>query len=70
MLLGSTSTDQATGALIQVDAARFIHFHNVSSDTPPTMIAATRTIFSVTRSTSRKKSAVNTSEKNGVLLWS
>ena len=49
-------------------SALLIHFHNVSSKTPPTIIAALRTILSVTRSTSRRNSAVRISEKNGPVL--
>ncbi len=44
------------------------HFHKVSSKTPPTIMAALITILSVTRSTSRKKSALKIREKNGPVL--
>ncbi len=44
------------------------HFHNVSSNTPPIIIAAARTILNVTRSTSRRKSAAKIREKNGPVL--
>ena len=39
-------------------AAALDHFHKVINSTPPTIIAALRTMRIVTRSTSRKKSAV------------
>lgn len=45
-----------------------LHFHSVISTTPPTIIAAARTIRKVTLSTSRKNSALKISEKNGPVL--
>jgi hypothetical protein len=45
-----------------------LHFHNVSSTTPPTIIVALVTIRNVTFSTSRKKIAAKISEKNGPVL--
>jgi hypothetical protein len=44
------------------------HFHNVSTSAPPMIMAAARAILNVTRSTSRRKSAAKTSEKNGPVL--
>jgi|SRR6266850_5793963 hypothetical protein len=44
------------------------YFQSVSSTTPPTIMAALRTILNVTRSTSRKNIAVRISEKNGPVL--
>jgi len=47
---------------------KFIHFHQLISITPLTIIAALRTIRIVTRSTSRKNSALKINEKNGPVL--
>ncbi|HSE85689.1 MAG TPA: hypothetical protein VLJ79_05675 [Candidatus Binatia bacterium] len=44
------------------------YFQSVSSTTPPTIMAALRTILDVTRSTSRKNVAAKINEKNGPVL--
>ena len=44
------------------------YFQSVSSTTPPTIMAALRTILAVTRSTSRKNVAAKINEKNGPVL--
>lgn len=66
--IGSVRTNRKFQINVTESLLRADYFHKVSNTTPPTIMAALRTILNVTRSTSRRKSAVKINEKNGPVL--